>query len=54
MTSVVEEKTSRIMALQSLQRSIQTRLHEQAIGTVLDVLIDSAGRRDRGEKQNME
>ena len=44
-----DEKTSRIMALQSLQREIQTRLHEQAIGTRLDVLIDSESRRRGGE-----
>jgi tRNA-2-methylthio-N6-dimethylallyladenosine synthase len=40
-----EEKTARIVALQELQRSIQTRLHEQAIGTEVDVLVDSASRR---------
>jgi tRNA-2-methylthio-N6-dimethylallyladenosine synthase len=40
-----EEKTARIVALQSLQREIQTRLHEQAVGSTLDVLIDSASRR---------
>ena len=28
-----EEKTARIVALQALQREIQTRLHEQAVGT---------------------
>ena len=28
-----EDKTARIVALQELQRSIQTRLHEQAVGT---------------------
>jgi len=44
-----DEKTARIMALQSLQRDIQTRLHEQAIGTRLDVLIDSESRRRDGE-----
>ena len=27
-----EEKTARIVALQALQREIQTRLHEQAVG----------------------
>jgi tRNA-2-methylthio-N6-dimethylallyladenosine synthase len=43
------EKTSRIMALQSLQRDIQTRLHEQAVGMTLDVLIDSASRRRDAE-----
>ena len=44
-----DEKTARIMALQSLQRDIQTRLHEQAIGTRMDVLIDSESRRAGGE-----
>lgn len=39
------EKTARIVALQELQRSIQTRLHEQAVGTDLDVLVDSVSRR---------
>jgi tRNA-2-methylthio-N6-dimethylallyladenosine synthase len=39
------EKTARIVALQSLQREIQTSLHEAAIGTTLDVLVDSASRR---------
>jgi tRNA-2-methylthio-N6-dimethylallyladenosine synthase len=43
------EKTARIMALQSLQREIQTRLHEQAVGSTLDVLIDSVGRRRDAE-----
>ena len=40
-----EDKTTRIVALQGLQRSIQTRLHLQAIGTKVDVLIDSVSRR---------
>jgi tRNA-2-methylthio-N6-dimethylallyladenosine synthase len=39
------EKTSRIVALQTLQRAIQTRLHEQAVGTIEPVLVDSASRR---------
>ncbi len=39
------EKTARIVALQSLQREIQTRLHEDAVGSVADVLVDSASRR---------
>jgi tRNA-2-methylthio-N6-dimethylallyladenosine synthase len=39
------EKTARIVALQTLQRDIQTRLHERAIGTEVEVLIDSASRR---------
>jgi tRNA-2-methylthio-N6-dimethylallyladenosine synthase len=44
-----DEKTSRILALQSLQRRIQMRLHEAAVGTVADVLIDSASRRRDAE-----
>jgi tRNA-2-methylthio-N6-dimethylallyladenosine synthase len=43
------EKTARIVALQALQRSIQTRLHEAAVGTVVDVLVDTASRRRDGE-----
>jgi len=44
-----DDKTTRIMALQSLQRDIQTRLHQQAVGTRMDVLIDSESRRRDGE-----
>jgi len=40
-----EEKTRRIVALQSLQRRIQTELHESAVGCTVDVLVDSASRR---------
>ena len=43
------DKTARIVALQSLQREIQTRLHEAAVGTVVDVLVDQASRRRDGE-----
>ena len=43
------EKTRRIVALQSLQREIQTALHEAAVGSTVDVLIDSASRRNPGE-----
>jgi tRNA-2-methylthio-N6-dimethylallyladenosine synthase len=43
------EKTRRIVELQSLQREIQMRLHEGAVGTVVDVLVDSASRRGDGE-----
>jgi tRNA-2-methylthio-N6-dimethylallyladenosine synthase len=43
------EKTARIVALQSLQRRIQTRLHEAAVGTTVEVLIDSASRRGEME-----
>jgi tRNA-2-methylthio-N6-dimethylallyladenosine synthase len=40
-----EEKTSRIVALQSLQREVQTRLHEAAVGSDVEVLVDSVSRR---------
>jgi tRNA-2-methylthio-N6-dimethylallyladenosine synthase len=43
------EKTARIVALQALQRGIQTRLHEQAIGTTAEVLVDAVSRRRNGE-----
>src|SRR5688500_7886889 len=44
-----EEKTARIVALQSLQREIQTRLHETAVGTHVSVLVDSVSRRREWE-----
>jgi tRNA-2-methylthio-N6-dimethylallyladenosine synthase len=44
-----DEKTRRIVALQSLQREIQTRLLEQALGSTVEVLIDTASRRRDGE-----
>jgi len=40
-----EEKTRRIVALQQLQRDIQTELHEAAVGKTMEVLIDAASRR---------
>jgi tRNA-2-methylthio-N6-dimethylallyladenosine synthase len=43
------EKTARIVALQELQRSVQTRLHERAVGTEVEVLVDSVSRRRTGE-----
>ena len=43
------EKTARIVALQALQREIQTGLLAGAVGTTLDVLVDSAGRRRERE-----
>jgi tRNA-2-methylthio-N6-dimethylallyladenosine synthase len=43
------EKTARIVALQSLQRRIQTELHEEAVGSTVEVLIDSASRRHAAE-----
>ena len=39
------EKTRRIVTLQSLQREIQGGLHEQAVGRVESVLVDSRSRR---------
>ena len=44
-----DEKTARIVALQSLQREIQTRLHERAVGSIAEVLVDSASRRQLHE-----
>jgi tRNA-2-methylthio-N6-dimethylallyladenosine synthase len=40
-----EEKTRRIVALQQLQRAIQTQLHDEAVGDQVEVLIDSISRR---------
>src|SRR5260370_30913278 len=40
-----EEKTRRIVALQALQRGIQTRLNEAAIGRSVEGLVDAASRR---------
>jgi tRNA-2-methylthio-N6-dimethylallyladenosine synthase len=44
-----EEKTARIVALQALQRDIQTRLHENAVGSEVEVLVDSVSRRREWE-----
>jgi tRNA-2-methylthio-N6-dimethylallyladenosine synthase len=41
-----EEKTARIVALQALQREIQTEIHEAAVGTDVEVLVDSVSRRE--------
>jgi tRNA-2-methylthio-N6-dimethylallyladenosine synthase len=43
------EKTARIVALQTLQRDIQTRLHEAAVGNEVEVLVDSVSRRHGDE-----
>ncbi len=43
------EKTARIVALQQLQRAIQTGLNERLIGREVDVLIDAASRRRETE-----
>jgi tRNA-2-methylthio-N6-dimethylallyladenosine synthase len=39
------EKTRRILALQTLQREIQTGWHERMVGTRVEVLVDSRSRR---------
>ncbi len=39
------EKTRRIMALQSLQKGIQARLHERSVGRTVEVLVDTTSRR---------
>jgi tRNA-2-methylthio-N6-dimethylallyladenosine synthase len=44
-----EEKTRRIVALQTLQRQIQTDLHEAAVGDEVEVLVDSVSRRQVAE-----
>ena len=43
------EKTRRIMALQALQRGIQTALNEALVGQVVEVLVDAASRRRETE-----
>jgi tRNA-2-methylthio-N6-dimethylallyladenosine synthase len=40
-----EEKTRRIVALQALQRGIQSRLNEGLVGQEVEVLVDAASRR---------
>jgi tRNA-2-methylthio-N6-dimethylallyladenosine synthase len=44
-----DEKTRRIVTLQSLQREIQLELHADAIGTTVSVLVDSVSRRREWE-----
>jgi tRNA-2-methylthio-N6-dimethylallyladenosine synthase len=39
------EKTRRILALQALQRDVQTGWHEQMVGSIVEVLVDSRSRR---------
>ena len=39
------EKTRRIVALQALQRDIQIEMHEAAVGSSVEVLVDSVSRR---------
>ena len=45
------EKTARIVALQRLQREIQTAIHEQTVGRVVSVLVDATSRRREGESR---
>jgi len=40
-----DEKTRRIVALQALQRDIQTRLNQEMVGRTVEVLIDAASRK---------
>jgi tRNA-2-methylthio-N6-dimethylallyladenosine synthase len=40
-----DEKTRRIVALQALQREIQSELNEQLVGQTVDVLVDAVSRR---------
>jgi tRNA-2-methylthio-N6-dimethylallyladenosine synthase len=44
-----EEKKQRIVALQSLQRSIQSNLFQRLIGTTHEVLVDATSRRREWE-----
>ena len=44
-----EDKTRRIVALQQLQRRLQTALHEQQVGRTYPVLIDATSRRRESE-----
>ena len=44
-----DEKTARIVALQSLQREIQTGLHERLVGTTHEVLVDHTSKRREAE-----
>ena len=39
------EKTRRIVALQTLQKEIQSEIHRRRVGTVVEVLVDSTSRR---------
>jgi tRNA-2-methylthio-N6-dimethylallyladenosine synthase len=44
-----DEKTRRIVALQALQRDIQSVLNERLVGQTVDVLVDAASRRQKTE-----
>ena len=43
------EKTRRIVQLQAVQREIQIELHSHAVGSLVEVLVDSIGRRSDHE-----
>jgi tRNA-2-methylthio-N6-dimethylallyladenosine synthase len=43
------EKTERLRRLQDRQREIQLRLHEESVGTRVEVLVDGVSRRRRSE-----
>jgi tRNA-2-methylthio-N6-dimethylallyladenosine synthase len=43
------EKTSRIVALQTLQKQIQTEIHQAAVGQIVAVLVDSVSRKRESE-----
>jgi tRNA-2-methylthio-N6-dimethylallyladenosine synthase len=40
-----EEKTRRIVALQGVQKAVQTRLHQRAVGTTVSVLVEAVSRK---------
>jgi tRNA-2-methylthio-N6-dimethylallyladenosine synthase len=44
-----EEKTRRIVALQSLQKEIQSEIYEAAVGRQFEVLVDARSRRREWE-----
>ena len=44
-----DEKTARIVALQSLQREVQAALYAKSVGSVVEVLVDSVSRRRASE-----
>jgi tRNA-2-methylthio-N6-dimethylallyladenosine synthase len=44
-----DEKTRRIVALQALQRDIQSALNDRMVGQTVDVLVDAASRRRETE-----
>ena len=44
-----DEKTRRIVALQALQREIQSGLNERLVGQTVEVLVDAASRRRETE-----